>query len=35
MRTLKEILENYETNCIDGRDIYRLYKFIPWDLIQQ
>lgn len=35
MRTLKEILENYETNCIDGRDIYRLYKFIPWNMIQQ
>ena len=34
MRTLDEILSNYKANCIDGRDIYRLWKFIPWDMVK-
>ena len=34
MRTLDEILSNYKVNCIDGRDIYRLWKFIPWDMVK-
>ena len=32
MRTLDEILSNYKANYIDGRDVYRLWKFIPWDI---
>lgn len=32
MRTLDEILSNYKSNCLDGRDIYRLWAFIPWDV---
>ena len=32
MRTLDEILSNYKSNCLDGRDTYRLWKFIPWDV---
>ena len=32
MRTLDEILTNYKSNCLDGRDTYRLWKFIPWDV---
>lgn len=32
MRTLDEILSNYKSNCLDGRDIYRLWTFIPWDV---
>ena len=32
MRTLDEILSNYKSNCVDGRDTYRLWKFIPWDV---
>lgn len=34
MRTLDEILSNYKANCIDGRDVYRLWKFIPWDMVK-
>lgn len=34
MRTLDEILLNFKSNCIDGRDIYRLWKFIPWDVVK-
>lgn len=32
MRTLDEILSNYKSNCLDGRDTYRLWEFIPWDI---
>lgn len=32
MRTLDEILSNYKSNCLDGRDVYRLWEFIPWDV---
>ena len=32
MRTLDEILTNYKSNCLDGRDTYRLWVFIPWDV---
>lgn len=32
MRTLDEILSNYKSNCLDGRDTYRLWKYIPWDI---
>lgn len=32
MRTLDEILSNYKSNCLDGRDTYRLWAFIPWDV---
>lgn len=32
MRTLDEILSNYKSNCLDGRDTYRLWKYIPWDV---
>lgn len=32
MRTLDEILSNYKSNCLDGRDTYRLWSFIPWDV---
>ena len=32
MRTLDEILTNYKSNCLDGRDTYRLWAFIPWDV---
>lgn len=35
MRTLDEILTQRKTNCIDGRDTYRLYKFIPWSTLQK
>lgn len=34
MRTLDEILSNYKSNCLDGRDTYRLWKFIPWDVVK-
>ena len=32
MRTLDEILSNFKPNCFDGRDLYRLWKFIPWGI---
>ena len=32
MRTLDEILSNHKSNCLDGRDTYRLWKFVPWDI---
>lgn len=32
MRTLNEILSNFKSNCLDGRDTYRLWAFIPWDV---
>ena len=32
MRALDEILTNYKSNCLDGRDTYRLLAFIPWDV---
>ena len=32
MRTLDEILSNYKSNCLDSRDSYRLWKFIPWNI---
>lgn len=32
MRTLDEILSNYKSNCLDGRDTYRLWKYIPWEV---
>ena len=32
MRTLDEILRNHKSNCLDGRDTYRLWKFVPWDI---
>lgn len=32
MRTLDEILTNYKSNCLDDRDTYRLWAFIPWDV---
>ena len=32
MRTLDEILSNYKSNCLDGRDSYRLWEFIPWNI---
>ena len=34
MRTLDEILSNFNSNCLDGRDKYRLLKFIPWDIVK-
>ena len=34
MRTLDEILSNYKSNYLDGRDINRLCKFIPWDVVK-
>lgn len=34
MRTLDEILSNYKSNCLDGRDLNRLCKFIPWDVVK-
>ena len=35
MRALHDILTNYESNCLDGRDMNRLYGFIDWDTLQQ
>ena len=32
MRTLDEILRNHKSNRLDGRDTYRLWKFVPWDI---
>ena len=34
MRTLDEILSNFKYNCLDGRDLNRLCKFIPWDVVK-
>lgn len=34
MKTLDEILSNYTFNCLDGRDMYRIWEFIPWDIIK-
>lgn len=35
MRALHDILTNYESNCLDGRDMNRLYMFIDWNTLQQ
>lgn len=35
MRALHDILTNYESNCLDGRDMNRLYGFIDWNTLQQ
>ncbi|HJV46627.1 MAG TPA: hypothetical protein VJ824_13010 [Bacillota bacterium] len=29
MKTLEFVIENYKSNCIDGRDLNRLANFIP------
>lgn len=35
MRALHDILANYKSNCLDGRDMNRLYSFIDWNTLQQ
>ena len=27
-------MSNFKSNCLDGRDLYRLWKFIPWDVVK-
>lgn len=35
MRALHDILISYTSNCLDGRDMNRLYGFIDWNTLQQ
>lgn len=35
MRALHDILTSYTSNCLDGRDMNRLYGFIDWNTLQQ
>lgn len=35
MRALHNILTSYSSNCLDGRDMNRLYGFIDWNTLQQ
>lgn len=35
MRALHDILSSYSSNCLDGRDMNRLYGFIDWNTLQQ
>jgi hypothetical protein len=31
MKTLDYVIRNYKSNCLDGRDLYRLVLFVPED----
>lgn len=33
MKTLEYIAENRKSQCLDGRDFYRLAQFIPFDML--
>lgn len=35
MKTLEQIAGLYKSNCIDGRDLYRLAKFIPYEMLDK
>ena len=35
MKSLEQIADNYESQTLDGRDIYRLAKFIPFDMLSK
>ena len=35
MKTLDQIAKYYKSNCIDGRDLYRLAQFIPYDRLKE
>lgn len=34
MKTLEQIASNYKSQCLDGRDIYRLAKFLTFDQLK-
>ena len=33
MKTLEQISESYKSNTLDGRDLYRLAQFIPFNML--
>ena len=35
MKTLEFIAEHYKSECLDGRDIYRLLQFVPFNMIEK
>lgn len=35
MKTLEQMLDGFETSCLDGRDASRLSKFVPEDQLPQ
>ena len=34
MKTLEQIKENYKSRTLDGRDLYRLAKFLPFNMLK-
>ena len=35
MRTLEQVAKLYKSKCLDGRDLGRLFGFIPWDMVKE